>query len=179
MFALTQFTCPPLTGPVVLEPLVADSVFLARGINEDVRLTSLLQEEFVVTAHVPVPQNLEGRFEESTQEFIIEQIGDQIVHLPVIQIMPEIIEVPAVTCTVLSPTVEYVAPSPADTFAAPAPETEHVTPAPERVEQIVDVPFPPIAEVAQIIPPARFLRRIVMHLVDAPVPQVVEDDPDC
>ena len=123
---------------------------------------------------------MEGRFEESTQEFIIEQIGDQIVDLPALQSMPEIIEVPAVTCTALSPRIEYVAPAPTDTFAAPAPETGHVTLAFERVEeQIVDVPFPSMVEViaegAQIIPPERSLQRTVEHLVDAPVPQVVEE----
>ena len=74
----------------------------------------------MVTVDVPVPQNLERRFVESTQEFIIEQIGDQIVDLTVLHIMPEIIDVPSVTCAALKSRVEFVAPAPADTFAAPA-----------------------------------------------------------
>ena len=113
----------PLTGPVALELFVADSVTLAGGTNEGLRLTRSHQDGTVVTVDVPVPQNLEGRFVESTQEFIIEQIGDQIVDLPVLHIMPEIIDVPSVTCAALSSRVEFVAsaPAPADTFAAPAP----------------------------------------------------------
>ena len=75
----------------------------------------------MVTVDVPVLKNLEGRFVESTQEFNIEQIGDQIVDLPVLQFMPEIIDVPSVTCSALYSRVEFVAPAPADTFAAPAP----------------------------------------------------------
>ena len=110
----------PLTGLVALELFVADSVTLAGGTNEDLRLTRSHQDGTVVTVHVPVPQNLERRFVESTQEFIIEQI-DQIVDLPVLHIMPEIIDVPSVTCAALSSRVEFVAPAPADTFAAPAP----------------------------------------------------------
>ena len=82
----------PFTGPVSLELCVADSVSFAPRINEDLLLTSSHLEEFVVTVDVPVPRNLEGRFDESTQEFIIEQIGDQIVDLPVPQMMPEIID---------------------------------------------------------------------------------------
>ena len=111
----------PLTGPVALELFVADSVTLAGGTNEDLRLTRSHQDGTVVNVDVPVPQNLEGRFMESTQEFIIEQIGDQIVDLPVLQFMPETIDVPSVTCSALSSRVEFVAPAPADTFAAPAP----------------------------------------------------------
>ena len=110
----------PLTGPVALELFVADSVTLAGETNEDLRLTRSHQDGTVVTVHVPVPQNLEGRFVESAQEFIIEQIGDQIVDLPVLHIMPEIIDVPSVSCAALSSRVEFVAPAPADTFAAPA-----------------------------------------------------------
>ena len=124
----------PLTGPVALELFVADSVTLAGGTNEDLRLTRSHQDGTVVTVDVPVPQILEGRFAESTQEFIIEQIGDQIVDLPVLQFMPEIIDVPSVTCSALSSRVEFVAPEPGDTFAAPALVTEHVTPAPRRVK---------------------------------------------
>ena len=86
----------PLTGPVALELFVADSVTLAGGTNEDLRLTRSHQDGTVVTVHMPVPQNLEGRFVDSTQEFVIEQIGDQIVDLPVLHIMPEIIDVPSV-----------------------------------------------------------------------------------
>ena len=96
------------TGPVALEPLVADSVSSAHRINEVLHLTSSHQEEFVLTVDVPVPQNLEGRFEESTQEFIIEQIGDRIVDLPVLEITPEIIVVLAVTETAQSSRVEHV-----------------------------------------------------------------------
>ena len=110
----------PLTGPVALELFVADSVTLAGGTNEDLRLTRSHQDGTVVTVDVPVPQILEGRFVESTQEFIIEQIGDQIVDLPVLHIMPEIIDVPSVTCAALCSRVDVVTPLQHQHHATPA-----------------------------------------------------------
>ena len=52
-------------------------------------LSLFWEESWCPMMRVPVPQNVEERFEESIQEVIIEQIGDQIVGVPVPQLMPD------------------------------------------------------------------------------------------
>ena len=127
----------PLTGPVALEPLVADSVSLAPGVNEALRLTISHQEDFVVTVDVPIPTPVNEHMASS----------------------------PAGTRAAPAPVIECVSSSLAAAYAAPAPATDNVTPtptgfyaAPARVINCM-APAPVIEQIAPSPPVTCFAPR--------------------
>ena len=100
------------------------------------------------------------------------RISERIVNIPVAPTKKQTVF--QVTYSAPGPVIEYVTPSLVVEFTAPAPSVIHVAPS----EQFS--PFPQgTAEVVQVIPHERFLKRIQQQteeqVVDVPAPPIVDD----